>query len=300
MPIPTYVEFIAPLFDLLGQHPDGIQSKGAYAAMADWAKLSAEEREQLLPSAKQRIYHNRVGWAYDRLKRTGLAESKGRGVWALSSKGAGLHATGSLSGPQVKKISRMIFDEQDLDAPDGDDHTKPDEDDEQTPDELIRSAVKAIHESVRGQLLETIGEASPLFFEELVLTLLNAMGYGIDSESIERVGGSADGGIDGIITLDTLGLDRVYVQAKRWKGSVGRPQVQGFFGALAGIRATRGVFITTSTFTDKARQYAKSVSDSLVLVDGQRLAQLMIDFEVGVSVAETIKVVHLDKDFFPE
>jgi restriction system protein len=147
-------------------------------------------------------------------------------------------------------------------------------------------------------LLEILGSASPTFFETVVLDLLHRMGYGASRSDLQRVGGTGDGGIDGVISLDKLGLEKVYVQAKRWQGSVGRPDVQGFYGALAGQRANKGVFITTSSYTTQAVDFARSV-ERIVLVDGSRLAELMMDYEVGVS-ARTVKVPKIDSDYFDE
>jgi len=141
-------------------------------------------------------------------------------------------------------------------------------------------------------------KVTPTFFETIVLDLLHKMGYGTSRSDLKRVGGSGDGGIDGVISLDKLGLDKVYVQAKRWQQNVGRPEIQGFYGALVGQRASKGIFTTTSGFTSQALEFARSV-DKIVLVDGTRIADLMIDYEVGVS-ARTIKVAKLDGGYFDE
>ena len=152
--------------------------------------------------------------------------------------------------------------------------------------------------AVSEQVLETLSKVSPSFFETIVLDLLHRMGYGAKRDDLQRVGGSGDGGIDGVISLDKLGLEKVYVQAKRWQSSVGRPEIQAFYGALAGQRAKKGVFITTSSYTTQAIDFAKSV-EGIVLVDGGRLAELMIDHEVGVS-ARTVKLPKIDSDYFDE
>ncbi len=139
---------------------------------------------------------------------------------------------------------------------------------------------------------------APVFFEQLVLDLLLALGYGASEEDLERVGKTSDGGIDGVITLDKLGFERVYVQAKRWQGSVGRPEIQAFFGALAGRRARKGVFITSSNFTREAREFGNQVSERIVLIDGGRLTSLMIDYGVGVAHYKTIRLPRVDEDYF--
>lgn len=166
----------------------------------------------------------------------------------------------------------------------------------QSPDERLETALRELSDSVASELLETVLEASPAFFEGLVLDVLHAIGYGTSRKDLERVGKSGDGGIDGIIALDRLGLEKVYVQAKRWKGTVGRPDVQAFYGALAGQRARKGIFITTSSYTPHAVEFAATV-EGLILVDGKRLTELMLEFGVGVS-HRIIKVPKLDSDYF--
>ena len=161
-----------------------------------------------------------------------------------------------------------------------------------------RSPCTTFCSSLADELLEATLNAPPAFFEQLVLDLLHAMGYGSSAEDIQRVGASGDGGIDGIISLDALGLEKIYVQAKRWQKPVGRPEVQAFFGALTGRRARKGVFITTSGYTKEAREYGDQMGDSVVLVDGRRLAALMIEHGVGVHHHRTIRIPRLDADYF--
>ena len=167
-----------------------------------------------------------------------------------------------------------------------------------SPDDRLGEAVAELRRSVAAELLETLASVSPSFFEAIVLDLLHRMGYGASRADLQRVGGSGDGGIDGIISLDKLGLEKVYVQAKRWQQTVGRPEVQAFYGALAGQRANKGVFITTSGYTVQAVEFARSV-ERIVLVDGPRLVELMMDNEVGVS-SRTVRVPKIDSDYFDE
>lgn len=159
--------------------------------------------------------------------------------------------------------------------------------------------MEELNDSGASELLDLIGNASPSFFEHLVLDFLHALGYGTSRADLSKVGGSGDGGIDGIISLDRLGLEKVYVQAKRWPNNVGRPEIQGFFGALAGRHAMKGVFITTSSFSREARDYAQQVSDSIVLPDGSRLARLMIEHGVGVT-HRPLKIAQVDSDYFED
>jgi restriction system protein len=169
---------------------------------------------------------------------------------------------------------------------------------QQAPDEHIDAAVKEIHQAVARELLERIAAAPPAFFEQLVLDLLHALGYGASQDDLERVGGAGDGGFDGIISLDRLGFEKVYVQAKRWQGSVGHPEVQSFFGALSGRRARKGVFITTSSFTREAREFGHQIAETVVLIDGQRLASLMIEHGVGVTHYRVLRLPRVDGDYF--
>jgi restriction system protein len=168
----------------------------------------------------------------------------------------------------------------------------------ESPDDRLIQSLSELRSAVAEELLETLATVSPTFFESIVLDLLHRMGYGASRSDLQRVGGVSDGGIDGVISLDKLGLEKVYVQAKRWQNVVGRPEIQAFYGALAGQRANKGVFITTSNYTSQAVDFAKSV-ERIVLVDGTRLAELMIDYEVGVT-ARTVKVPKLDSDYFDE
>jgi restriction system protein len=167
-----------------------------------------------------------------------------------------------------------------------------------SPDDRLDGALSELRTTVAAELLEVLGQASPKFFEAVVLDLLHKMGYGASRSDLQRVGGAGDGGIDGVISLDRLGLEKVYVQAKRWQNTVGRPEVQAFYGALAGQRANKGVFITTSSFTPQAVEFVRSV-ERIVLVDGARLAELMIDHEVGVTL-RPLRVPRLDSDYFEE
>ena len=170
----------------------------------------------------------------------------------------------------------------------------------QSPEEQIEGGIAQLRATVANDLLQRIGQASPTFFEELVLDLLHALGYGTSLEDLQHLGRSGDGGLDGVIALDKLGLEKVYVQAKRWQGPVGRPEVQAFYGALAGRRAKKGVLITTSNFTREAREFSEKVSDSIVLIDGTRLTALMIDHGVGVTHYQIIRLPRIDGDYFEE
>jgi restriction system protein len=294
MPIPTFDQFIEPLLRFLVTKPQGAQTSEAYAALADAAGLTDDERKELLPSRVQPRYQNRIGWAHNRLKRARLSQSLERGTWQLTDDGRKLIAAhlDSVPDDQIQKIAKVQWR-----------RPKTPRDllsfDPSSPDERIDEAMAELNDSVASDLLDLIARSSPIFFEHLVLDLLHALGYGITRSDLQQVGGSNDAGIDGIISLDRLGFEKVYVQAKRWQNTVRRPEIQSFYGALAGKRAKKGVFITTSAFSTGAREYADNVSDSIVLLDGARLALLMIEHGVGVT-HRPLKVAQVDGDYFEE
>ena len=297
MPIPTYDQLIHPLLRILNTHPDGLRTREVYAEIVQAVGLTEEEERELLPSGIQPAYQNRTGWAHDRLKRAELSSAPRRGFWQITDKGRAFlkEHPDHLEDEILKSITTYTPTNQG-EPPSVD---PPTEWETMSPEERIDSAIRELNDSLSSELIDQIGKCPPAFFEQLVLDVLLAMGYGASRADLEATPLTGDGGIDGIITLDRLGLEKVYVQAKRWTtGTVGRPEIQKFFGALAGRRANRGVFITTSTFSGEASEYAKQVSDSIVLVDGKELAALMIEYGVGVSVQRTIKITRLDSDYF--
>jgi restriction system protein len=307
MTVPTYDRFIEPILRYLAANNDGASARNVHEAAAVVLALSEADRQELLPSGTQPIYKNRAGWAHDRLKRAGLSSSPRRGFWQLTEKGREFVRTHGvpLTAQQVEQIASDFMDVRLRPVVIGAVNTALQPALEATqviavasPDDRLGQAISELRNAVAAELLETLASVSPSFFETIVLDLLHRMGYGASRVDLQRVGGSGDGGIDGVISLDKLGLEKVYVQAKRWQSTVGRPEVQGFYGALAGQRANKGVFITTSTYTPQAIEFAKSV-ERVVLVDGRRLVELMMDHEVGVS-ARTVKIPKIDSDYFDE
>lgn len=309
MDLPTYDQFIEPVLRFLARQSDEVRAAAAHDAAADALGLSEGQRAALVPSGQQLVYKNRAGWAHDRLKRAGLSQSVRRGHWQLTDKGREFAASHPepLSTDQVDELAKGYMDVLLVPRDDGDDTlsagipTPPAASQpppKASPDEQLDQALGEIRASVTADLLALMATCTPLFFEQLVLDVLHAMGYGASRRDVQRTGATGDEGIDGIISLDRLGLERVYVQAKRWSNSVGRPEIQGFYGALAGRRATKGVFLTTSQFTSGAREFAESVGQ-IVLVDGAQLAGFMIDHGVGVSHT-IIKRPALDSDYFEE
>jgi restriction system protein len=301
MTIPDYQSIMLPLLKFAG---DGTEHslRETIEALADEFDLSDEERKELLPSGQQATFDNRVGWARTYLKKAGLLESTRRGYYQITGRGVGVlkqnppEITASFlrqfpefvefQRPQKTRVDRTA--EEDIS-------------DTQTPEEEIEAAYQRVRQGLAAELLQTVKGCSPAFFERLVIDLLVKMGYGgTRRDAGEAIGRSGDGGIDGIIKEDRLGLDIVYIQAKRWDGNVGRPEIQKFAGALQGQRARKGIFITTSDFTQSARGYVSRIDSKIVLIDGDTLAQLMIDYNIGVAGVASYELKRVDSDYFTE
>lgn len=301
MPVPTYDKFIEPVLRHLADHQEGVRAREAHEAAADALGLDDEARQLTVPTG-QPLYNNRAGWAHDRLKRAGLSSSPKRGLWKITPSGMKFLAEnpGPFSEEQVREIARGFIDVRLRPIPNETPEMVPADNEEEvlSPDDRLQTALEEIRASVAAELLELLSQVTPKYFETVVLDVLHKLGYGTRRSDLLRVGGSGDAGIDGIISLDRLGLEKVYVQAKRWQATIGRPEIQGFYGALAGQRANKGVFITTSAFTSQAVDFARSI-EGIVLVDGKMLAGLMMDYEVGVS-AQRISIPAVDSDYFGE
>ena len=305
MTVPTYAQFIEPLLRHLAARADGANVAEVYEALAECLELTPAERAELLPSGAQAVYKNRIGWAHDRLKRAGLSSSPRRGVWRLTPEGDGFvekHET--LSADELDKIANTdrasrLRPKKDTAADTPTTSITAPATESASPEERIEAALAELRDSVGRDLLESIGRAPPEFFEHLVLDLLHRLGYGTSRSDLQRVGGSGDGGIDGIISLDRLGLEKVYVQAKRWKNTIGSPEIQGFMGALQLQGASKGVFITTSAFTRDAKDAAARARGTIVLVDGPQLSTLMMDHRVGVS-HKPLQIPKIDSDYFED
>lgn len=277
--------------------------------MADEFGLSSEERTQMLPSGKGPVIRSRTGWALTYLKQAGLVSSPRRGWYEISAAGRTVLEShpDSINNAflerfdgfkEFRKRSRSgatAADESNA----GLDSIEPIS--LEPPDEALDRAYSRLRAAVETELLDTAKAVSPRFFEELVIDLLVRMGYGGNrAEASRAIGRTGDGGIDGVIDEDRLGLDSIYVQAKRWDSTVGRPEIQKFAGALQGQRATKGIFITTSGFSREAEEYAQRIGTRIVLIGGMRLAELMFEFDVGVSPKRTFIVKDIDGDYFEE
>lgn len=301
MAIPDYQALMLPVLKLASEGETTVP--GALERIANGLGLSAEDREAMLPSGKQRVLHNRAHWAKFYLTKAGLLQSTGRGKFAITPAGAAaLHAGPDqittkdlLKYPAFRefygKADQPVSTETASEAP------------RVTPEEIVEAAYSAMLVALSVELLDRIMQNSPLFFEQVIVDLLVSMGYGGSrSRASERLGKSGDGGVDGVINEDLLGLDRIYVQAKRYAAAntIGRPEIQAFTGSLVGFGATKGVFVTTSSFSAQAREFASRIPQRVVLIDGQTLTALMIEHRVGVRSTRTIDFMRLDEDFFSE
>jgi len=264
-------------------------------------QLTDEELAELLPSGQQSVFTNRVAWAKAHLKKAELLESPSRGLYKVSPRGlqALAQSNQKINLKYLRQFEEYRHGNSGNSSTIEKDEQKPS--DTLTPSEHIEFGYQRIREELEEELLAKIKESSPAFFERLVVELLVAMGYGGSRKDAgQTLGQSGDGGIDGVIKEDRLGLDAIYIQAKRWESVVGRPEIQKFAGALQGQRARKGVFITTSGFSKEASDYVAMIENRIVLIGGKQLTGLMIDFGVGVSKIASYDVKRIDLDYFEE
>ena len=298
----TIPDFQSLMLPLVRYAADGKEYslREAIEALADEFHLSDAERRELLPSGSQSAFDNRVGWSRTYLKKAGLLSSPRRSYFQITSRGQEVLASNPArinigflrQFPEFLEFQRGQSKDSEVSIADGTELI--------TPEESIESAYQRARATLAADLLQTIKDCSPDFFERLVVDLLVRMGYGGTRKDAGRaIGRSGDGGIDGIINEDRLGLDVVYIQAKRWDStSVGRPEIQKFAGALQGQRARKGIFLTTSTFSKDAQEFVSRIESKIVLMDGETIAQLMIDYGVGVNTVATYELKRVDSDYF--
>lgn len=299
MAIPDFQSIMRPLLEHLA---DGKakSNRETLDVLSRQFQLTTDELSELLPSGQQSVFTNRIAWAKAHLKNAGLLSSPTRGQYQITARG--LEALRDDNRPINLKYLKQ-FEEYSYgrvgNIKSDEEQIKPTE--TLTPSEQIEIGYQRIREELEDELLAKIKEASPAFFERLVVELLVAMGYGGSRKDAgQTIGRSGDGGIDGVINEDRLGLDTIYIQAKRWEGVVGRPEIQKFADALQGQRAKKGVFITTSGFSKEAIEYVSLIENRIALINGKKLAALMIDFGVGVSKIANYDVKRLDSDYFEE
>lgn len=302
MPIPDFQSLMRPL---LQAHADGKEhiNRELVTQLADQFGLSDEERREMLPSGGARLFDNRIGWAKSHITQAGLLNSPRRAVSMITDRGCealnhhperiDLHV---LNGFETYREFRSRRKTQE-----GGDVPELVIQDSQTPEELLENAYLQVRRQIESELLALIKSNAPEFLERVVVDLVVRMGYGGSRKDAgEALGRSGDEGIDGIIKEDPLGLDIIYLQAKRWEGTVGRPEIQKFAGALQGQRARKGIFITTSTFSADALEYATRIDTKIILIDGPRLTKLMFDHGVGVATASNYEVKRIDSDYFTD
>lgn len=302
MPVPDYQTLMLPLLRLASEGKAKSIAE-AQAQLSGQFGLSESDRALRLPSGKQTVISNRTGWASFYLMKAGLIEKPKHGVFFITQAGKDALA----KNPTVVDLDFLLQYQQFRDFyqkagvpaqanPESAVNAAP-----KTPDEVLQAAFATLHNDLVAEVLDRLSKVTPDFFEQVVVELLVAMGYGGSRQDAgEKLGKSGDGGIDGVIKEDQLGLDAIYIQAKRWQGVVGRPEIQKFVGALQGQKARKGVFMTTSGFTAEAIEYVTKIESKVVLLDGPRIANLMIDHDVGVSRVSTFLVKRVDSDYFDE
>ena len=303
MPVPTFEKIRLPLLKT-------VEDKQVHAfwdvveRLANHFDLSPEDRKEVLPSGKQYRFANRVGWARTYLKKARFPDIPTPGKIQITQRDLDIlrENPSKIDKAMLRRFPEFVeFEHSTRNTPTV---ANPNEKEEEsnTPEEALEESYQTLRKALAQELLERVKKISPSFFEKLVIDLLVAMGYGGSQSDAGRViGRSGDGGIDGIIKEDKLGLDAIYVQAKRLDSStVGRPVVQSFAGSLEGHRAKKGVFITTSQFSPDAEEYVKFLEKKIVLIDGEQLSELMIDYGIGVSDVKTYSIKKIDLDYFEE
>ena len=295
MPIPKFDELFNDVLEFLSDKKE-YKTRDVKEDLSKKLNLTDEERQQLLPSGTEPIIKNRIGWSITSLKKAGYVESKKWGSVNITDLGFNAHKNNpNITIEDLMEIpsyleyingSKVVDDK--LDSG------------EATPEEELDASFKQINKKLAGELLENILNNDPIFFERLVLDLLLKMGYGDFEDAGQTTSATNDGGIDGIISQDRLGLDKIAIQAKRYTENViGRPILQSFAGALLGMGLTKGVFITTSSFTKNAIEYAQNQSNlTIILIDGDKLADLMIEYNVGTFTSHTYEIKRIDSDYF--
>lgn len=300
--IPDYQSLMRPVLECARHEPRKISD--VVEEISDHLELSPEERQRMLPSGGQTKFANRVHWARSYMKQAGLVRNIQRGWYELTDRGRSV-----LDDPNISVNAKYLaqFGEfQDFKSRGKEDGTKviAQEDAEtpaNTPDENLQTAHKKLEAALASNLIEYVRSASPMFFENLIVDLLIAMGYGGTSEDAGRaLGQSGDNGVDGVIDQDPLGVDQIYLQAKRYGAgnSVGPSDIRDFYGALSIKRATKGIFVTTSHFTGAAEQAANDLGSRIVLIDGPQLAKLMISYNIGCRDRDVLRIKQIDEGYF--
>ena len=304
MAIPTYEECMLPLMKIAEDGKEHL-FREVTDALINQFNLTEKEKQELLPSGSAFVINNRIGWARTYLTKAGLLLKTKRGYFRISEEGKKLlQKEPAFINTKMLKEYDAFNEFQTTKEPDNSENNKTEHNIQQsiTPHELLESGYLSIKNELADELLSTIKNISPPKFEKLVIDLLVKMGYGGSiKEAATVVGKSGDEGIDGIIKEDKLGLDVIYIQAKKWdSGTIGRPEIQKFAGALLGKKAKKGIFITTSTFTNEAKKYVTDIDAKIILLDGKQLTELMIENNLGVSTQDVYTIKRIDSDYFEE
>ena len=303
MAIPDYEAIMLPLLEF-SSNKNEFSSKDAVAMMSKKFALSEEERNSLLPNGKQTKIYNRVHWALSYLKHSMLLESSRKGIYKITDRGIQvLEQKPARIDTDLLRQFPEFLDFLNTSKPKKESNIRADVDEaiNKTPEETLEESYQIIKDDTKSQLLDMVKGCSPAFFEKLVVELIVAMGYGGSiNEAGKAIGRTGDEGIDGIIKEDILGLDAIYLQAKKWDTTVGRPEIQKFAGALQGQRAKKGIFITSGKFSDDAKEYVTKIDNKIVLVDGDWLAEYMIDKNIGVSIDKSYQIKKINSDYFEE
>ncbi len=306
MTIPDFQTLMLPILKLSGDQKEH-SSRDTINTLAQQFMLTEQERIELLPSGRQSRFDNRVGWAATYLRRSDLLSKSGRGKFLITSRGLEV-----LKNPppiidirflQQYNEFNQFRTRRERDELNGEPSDIVISEGTQTPEESMDAAYQSLRQTLSSELLTTIKRCTPTFFERLVIDVLVKMGYGgTRQDAGKAIGRSGDEGIDGIINEDRLGLDVIYVQAKKWdkENQISRPEIQKFAGALQGQRAKKGIFITTSSFTKEAKDFASRIENKIILIDGETFSQLMIDYNVGVNLVASYELKRLDSDYFEE
>ena len=301
--IPDYQTLMLPVLRLAKTEP--LRTRDAVETLADEFELTEDARAPLLPSGRQRTFENRVNWAKTYLKQAGLVRYPQRGYYVATEEGRQVLASNPprIDTTFLKQFDAFLEFQARRASPSANDDAQASEtdDSEATPDEILRSAHKSINDTLAADLIDRVRESSPAFFEDLIVELLLAMGYGGTSEDAGRsLGQSGDNGVDGVIDQDPLGVDQIYVQAKRYAegNNIGPGDIRDFFGALNLQKAQKGLFFTTSAFSASAIQTARDLGMRIVLIDGVQLAKLMIRYNIGCREEEVLYLKKIDEEFF--
>jgi restriction system protein len=303
MAVPDFQSVMLPLLTFCSDAKEHT-NREALDALAQEFNLSEDDQKTLLPSGQQCVFDNRVAWARAHMKMAGLLENTRRGVFHITERGqevlgkkpTDINLRFLRQFPEYEAARERHKEIRQMSTA-----TAIEDQENETPAERLEEAYQTLRENLASEILAQLKSSSPIFFEKAVVEVLVKMGYGgTRKDAGQAIGRSGDEGIDGIIKEDRLGLDIIYIQAKKWEDPISRPEIQKFAGALQGKRARKGIFITTSRFCDTAKEFAANIDSKIILIDGQQLAQYMIDFGVGVATDAVYEVKRLDSDYFTD